>query len=534
MKVLQKTEIKKQWGIPASHTAGIRKALSHASERHDIIVMRSDESVNNNSYKWGLTAMKQLFLSVIFLFICPLLANATVYYINPSTGADANNGTSSSTPKQTINSVASLVQPGDTVNLMNGTYGNGQYFYSAVNGTSAAPITIQAYAGATPTISGTGEYNVYFDIQHNYYVINGLTFVDNASISESINMTGSYNTIENCTFAGSNLGSTTAFVFITNSSHDNVLNNTITNLGDDGAASGSPGMGSGDGIVLEASNYCLVQGNTVNGAGHSAIELQAYPTNLTVGSNYNQILNNTINQSNGGGGIYLLEESANNTVSGNSISNVGQMVGITQNKAGIDLSGAANNTISNNNIQNYGKSGDCDNDGIYISSYNNSGFNNTNCNNNLIENNTIGQGYGIPIYYREGTGDRSAGINVSNNTFTGNTVYLPYQEITCSDYIGSYDKAGYYYVYLGSYTDGPWPTFANGNTFLNNTWVDPNSVGGLIGYYYTGTSTGGFSVSVPSAESTYSGIFSGSVTTSAPSVSTASAAPAAPQNLTVQ
>jgi parallel beta-helix repeat protein len=360
-------------------------------------------------------------------------------------------------------------------------------------------------------------------------VINGLTFADNASVSESIDMSGSYNTVENCTFIGSNIGTTTAFIFITNSTNDNILNNTCSNLGDDGAASGAAGMGAGDCIVLEASNNSTIQGNTINGAGHSAIELQAYPTNLTVGSNYNQILNNTINQSNGGGGIYLLEESANNTVSNNTISNVGQMVGITQNKAGIDLSGAANNIISNNNIQNYGKSGDCDNDGIYISSYNNSGFNNTNCNNNTIENNTVGQGYGIPIYVREGTGERSAGINVTNNTFTGNTIYLPYQEITCSDYIGSYDPAGYYYVYLGSYTDGAWPTFANGNTFLNNTWVDPNSVGGLIGYYYTGTSTGGFGLSVSSAESNYPSVFSGTVT----SASIASA-PAAPKNLTAQ
>src|SRR5664279_6113363 len=83
--------------------------------------------------------MKTLFL--LPFIIISLAANATNYYIS-SSGNDANNGTSTSTPWKTLNklnSYFSSLKPGDNV-LLN----RGEIFYGYItvtkSGSSASPI----------------------------------------------------------------------------------------------------------------------------------------------------------------------------------------------------------------------------------------------------------------------------------------------------------------------------------------------------------------------------------------------------------
>ncbi len=99
-------------------------------------------------------AMKKLFPLLLLVF--GFTANATTYYISTS-GNDANNGTSTSTPWKTLtklNSFFSSLKPGDNV-LLN----RGNVFYGSItvnkNGSSGAPITIGAYGtGAQPVVTG--------------------------------------------------------------------------------------------------------------------------------------------------------------------------------------------------------------------------------------------------------------------------------------------------------------------------------------------------------------------------------------------
>src|SRR5664279_1015091 len=111
--------------------------------------------------------MKTLLLLPFIIF--GLAANATDYYIS-SGGNDANNGTSTSTPWQTLNklnSYFSSLKPGDNV-LLN----RGDVFYGSItinkSGTAGSPITIGAFGtGANPTISGFTSVSAWTNLGNN-------------------------------------------------------------------------------------------------------------------------------------------------------------------------------------------------------------------------------------------------------------------------------------------------------------------------------------------------------------------------------
>src|SRR4051794_23095451 len=68
---------------------------------------------------------KTIFRAVLLtcaLFVAVCSFNATTWYV-AATGNNANNGTNSATPFQTIQKAASLVNPGDTVLVSAGIYG---------------------------------------------------------------------------------------------------------------------------------------------------------------------------------------------------------------------------------------------------------------------------------------------------------------------------------------------------------------------------------------------------------------------------
>lgn len=88
-----------------------------------------------------------------------LAAQATTYYVSP-TGNDSNNGTSPSTPWQTINRVNQMtyqVQPGDQILFQRGGRYSGEVIWG-VSGTASAPVVIGAYgSGAKPIIDGAEQ-----------------------------------------------------------------------------------------------------------------------------------------------------------------------------------------------------------------------------------------------------------------------------------------------------------------------------------------------------------------------------------------
>ena len=86
-----------------------------------------------------------------------IASHAATYYISP-TGSDSNNGTSQSTPWQTIgrvNQVAGSLQPGDKILFQRGGLYRGKLTLSS-SGTASNKIEVGAYgSGALPVISGS-------------------------------------------------------------------------------------------------------------------------------------------------------------------------------------------------------------------------------------------------------------------------------------------------------------------------------------------------------------------------------------------
>src|SRR5450432_71469 len=120
--------------------------------------------------------MRSLLIFIrISLFILVLLigvnVNATTYYFAAS-GNDANNGTSPSTPWQSmskLNSVFSSLNPGDNV-----LFKRGDTFYGSItakkSGTAGSPITIGAYGtGAKPIITGFTTVNSWTNLGSNIW-----------------------------------------------------------------------------------------------------------------------------------------------------------------------------------------------------------------------------------------------------------------------------------------------------------------------------------------------------------------------------
>jgi parallel beta-helix repeat protein len=93
------------------------------------------------------------------VFLHPAFAHAATYYVDSVGGLDTNNGTSSSTPWQTIAKVnSSTLNPGDTV-----LFKDGDTWREALNvpsaGTTSSPITFSNYgSGAIPIINGSDLY----------------------------------------------------------------------------------------------------------------------------------------------------------------------------------------------------------------------------------------------------------------------------------------------------------------------------------------------------------------------------------------
>ena len=107
----------------------------------------------------------------------------TTYFVSSITGSNSNAGTSSSAPLATLQAASNLVRPGDTVEVMNGTYTGwtgGDVVDITTSGTSSAPITFEAAPGQTPIINSAGCWNA-INIKASYIVIRGLTVVGGAA-----------------------------------------------------------------------------------------------------------------------------------------------------------------------------------------------------------------------------------------------------------------------------------------------------------------------------------------------------------------
>ena len=107
----------------------------------------------------------------------------TTYFVSSEIGGDNNAGTSATSPLATLQAAENLVKPGDTVEVMSGTYtgpGGGNVLTITTSGTASAPITFEAAPGATPIIDSSGTWQA-IEIDASYITINGFTIVGDAA-----------------------------------------------------------------------------------------------------------------------------------------------------------------------------------------------------------------------------------------------------------------------------------------------------------------------------------------------------------------
>jgi hypothetical protein len=172
------------------------------------------------------------------------------YYVSSEIGNNDNAGTSATAPLATLQAASNLVKPGDTVEVMDGTY-TGPAGLSVLDittsGTASAPITFEAAPGQTPVINSSGSW-FGIDVRASYIVINGFTVAGDA--------------------ANYTLGQALAGYSTSNASLDG-----------SGIFVGSPGGG----VVP---NHITIEGNTVYNEPGAGIQ--------TDGADYLQILNNVI------------------------------------------------------------------------------------------------------------------------------------------------------------------------------------------------------------------------------------------------
>ena len=107
------------------------------------------------------------------------------YYVSSEIGSDNNAGTSATAPLASLQAAEDLVKPGDTVEVMNGTYtgnapGGGDVLDITTSGTASAPITFEAAPGQTPVINSSGGWNA-INIEASYIVVEGFTVVGDAA-----------------------------------------------------------------------------------------------------------------------------------------------------------------------------------------------------------------------------------------------------------------------------------------------------------------------------------------------------------------
>src|SRR5271170_4961578 len=306
----------------------------------------------------------------------------TTYYVSSEIGSNNNAGTSASAPLATLQAAANLVKPGDTVEVMNGTYttGGGDVLDITTSGTASAPITFEAAPGQTPVINSTGSWNA-VNIEASYIVFNGFTVVGDATNYTLAQALAGYSagnpdldgngivvttpgggvvpnhiTIENNTVynePGGGIGTQNAdYVQILNNLvYDNVhwsafgtsgisINisaNSDTNAGVHDIISGNTVFGNaqlvpttgantitdGEGIILDTNpgfvGEMLVENNTVYDNGSSGIE--SFLTNGAVITGNTVYGNNVGNVQPASDSEILINQSSNNTVTNNITTN---------------------------------------------------------------------------------------------------------------------------------------------------------------------------------------------------------------------
>ena len=403
------------------------------------------------------------------------------YYVAPW-GNDGNSG-SLQAPWATLHHASYLLEPGETIILRGGIYVNDYLTVPSGVTTQQQPITVAAYPGEVPMLSGSGPYGTIISI-YSPTVIDGLTCM-RSDTNDVVDIWASYVTVQNCTFKETN----GQFIRINGTSNITIQNNVLDTNGYIDTD------GEDDAIVMLGASNVLIQNNYGTRNGHYFADA-IY--NSAFGPSKNIVLrDNTIEQHWGGGIGETGQGSLNMLVENNRISHVGEGVAYIKS----DLLLIASNNIVRNNIL-AKEAGWYQNNGIVLTGEETPV--NSSSENNRIYNNVFYEiGY-APIFLSQRQGTDGSGAVVFNYVTKNRIVNnIFYQDETQGATF--YSPATSVYIFAETYhsPNNPWPFYPYYNYVQNNIIGDDPGNNDLFQYstptdYYTWTLS-----AVQSSYSTY-------------------------------
>jgi hypothetical protein len=382
-------------------------------------------------------------------------ASGRTFYVSPTAGNDANDGLSPSTPWRTLGRARSVLSAGDTLFLRGGNYVT-DYFEPANAGVPGRPITLTAYPGETPVITGSPTFDKYWSIRWDWFVIDGIHFKDTSGGNFVLHIDGaSHVTVTDCVFMN-HAGQT--FIGLAGD-HNIVRGSTFDRTGS------TAGEGSGDGIYVLGGAYNLIEGNRFFRAGHYALDLIDFGGRY---SHHNIIRDNVIDhmidqQRGGGGGIGIIRGSHDNLIEGNRIYRAGK--GVNYVKPGIQLAAEANILRRNIIVE---TDGGVPYHGLTVNGYSFAGIM-QNARDNRVYHNVIYKSAKSAVALSQRETSVVADNKFVNNIFFYNRVKGDFEEFW---------PAGNYYLTFETYwATTKWASFANGNRFLGNLILHADPLG---------------------------------------------------------
>jgi PKD repeat protein len=381
------------------------------------------------------------------------------YYV-ATTGDDAWPGTFEQ-PWRHMYKAGNTVVAGDTVYLRGGTYSD-DWFWPVNSGTASAPITLKAYPGETPTVTGAGYWGVFVYIGwsgNQYFVIDGL-HSDNTTGEHVVRFDNSTHCVlKNCHFTNHEY----TMVWINRGGYHTVENNYFDTTGSPSAE------GSGDHIYVLGSDHNLIQGNYFTRAGHSCVDFIDY-LSLTEVSEYNILRNNTMEQ-HWGSGTGLIRGSSHILVENNKIYYPGEEV-TTYPKNGVQV--AADDNIVRGNVIAWTSATPFADNGLTFEGYIFSGIS-QHCRSNCVYNNVIYKAGKEAVFVTQ----RNDCV-VTGNHFLNNILYYcriagPYEEW--------WPDGNYYFIFETYHADpdNKWPEFPNYNYYHHNLMLHADEYGDYPG-----------------------------------------------------
>ncbi|WP_435368002.1 right-handed parallel beta-helix repeat-containing protein [Paenibacillus pasadenensis] len=198
----------------------------------------------------------------------PTAHAATSYYVSTS-GSDSNSGTSTGSAFKTLQKAANTAGPGDTVNVLAGTYN--QKLKITNSGTSSAPITFRNYNTDVAVIDGTG------------LPVSGMEGIVQITNASNIKVQG----FEIRNYKTSTNGNAAVGIFATGSgSNIEIRNNNIHHIASTATPAGSDREGrDAHGIAVYGTSTTAFSNVTVDGNTLA---------NLTLGSSEALVLNGNV------------------------------------------------------------------------------------------------------------------------------------------------------------------------------------------------------------------------------------------------